>query len=1173
MSQGSPSPCLPPLSEGTLAKRADLDARVPPAASHAAAPDHADAGSRGLLLPPLSDKMSAAAALAAQQRRLEWEDRLEAVLKREGALRSTIMGLEYEERYRCVWRYHEEGEKKARIAESCKKKAIAWKQQKYLESVRSFQKWGSVWTEETNAREELLLAEQQDWEYLGGWWEVEALQMEQRRLQEEAALAEERWEATEAVRRFEVAVGLSALRKQKQFEPKEPLDFVSSTVVTGVPDERAVESRRAKVKYLMDYTVNEEEFRCRQAIRYEEALKRVEMASVFEKLTTVALNEQSARLELYEVFYWGANEHRLVRIISIQRWWRTLRSHPWSYYRRHHLQHECRALRVQHTSKDYRRELERLEKEKDRSGSPTLDDFQQRLQLERAALRRYPAMLDEYVFSLSQFFKDFIESEKHRLAAERDRCLRRRPDFDALTIVADESDAEWSRRRGMEKCLAELQRRSELPIRIFTRFPLPYAKWRAHRWLEFAQRTLAGAEALRGREASERAELECAESRNAVGLEAFHDVLNVGPEAVAALMTSLSCYVQSEREARHLIEERERECRANLNVEHCRLSDWIEAVQRPATLLMAEEAEQRRAIAREAAEGCNELDESHWRWNRLASARARIAARYRSRCVWNIALHGLAAVKFVSLKSAAAVLVRFYFRHRHKFESRRRGGSSPNTLTEAQELVVELRGAKLVKVLEGMFKERRRGLRRQQKERRKEIESNKKLNGSRGFFSCVRSRLPGFSFLLRPSAPDADGQAAEDKGEAPKAAVDMGEWMEWYNLWMDENADEPREEHYPAVLQRFQSEYREFYNSMAFLLSSMRNGRERIERDEQQYRGFLRNRDCYRKCACYQVMTQEAWKRRCLEAEEEDARYHFFNDLRQMKATLQWGLKAVDIAAKRPSSRRPCHLQLQRAPVRHVRVGEDSHVTAVKRRYLNIPYQALPSAPGDIHTYVHNGPTLPHILQGKLFPNSDAVAEADRATAAERQEREMTAIAMPALSPVDRFIARESVLRARIEADRKRELAGLLEGYAVPFRQQIERESFTSCLAECVRVDKRFPSHSPIAAVSFILLEEASARSRLEREAWRWYQLPLLRAHQHYLNDVLMMQFTFGHLTMSSHASYFDKRLLKLLTQRLRFVEAKLDDLVELETASRSRLEYMQEVTANMRFKWKKLVY
>lgn len=411
---------------------------------------------------------------------------------------------------------------------------------------------------------------------------------------------------------------------------------------------------------------------------------------------------------------------------------------------------------------------------------------------------------------------------------------------------------------------------------------------------------------------------------------------------------------------------------------------------------------------------------------------------------------------------------------------------------------------------------------------------------------------------------------------APAAAIDMGAWMEWFRIWLDEEAEVPREEDYKNVLLRFQNENREFFNDLAFLLSLMREGRKEIEEEEQLGRYYMQFRDDYRVCNTYMVTTLEHRRRRQLVAEEEDARYHLFSDLRFMKQTLKWGARSVQVSLQHPSQKRPWNLRIQRFPVRHVHPSEDPDVTAAKKRYLSIPHQPVPTNPDDIYSYVHNGPSLPNILKGRLFPDSKTVAEVDlmtaEAIAAANEKKNAKKAIMPPLSIVDRFIAREEVIRAGIEVARKRELASFLGDYSLAFRAAIEREAFSTCLRRCGRIDRKFPGHPPLALSRFIAVEEAMARRALEEEAWAAYQEPLLAAHQQYLDGCISMQFTFGHLTMTSHANYFDRRLLKLLTERVRHVREKIDDLVELESASRTRLEYIAEITGEMRFKWKKLI-
>eukprot|EP00796_Vickermania_ingenoplastis_P004611 gene4611-3324_t len=1190
---------LPPLerSDGSEGERGAPSENQAAAAARALAargrgtPDGVAVSAK---LPPITaglvqQKALASVLLQCRTRRLEWADAYDTLLRQEAQQRAVVMGFEYEERYRWRWACHADKEKRRREEASAVRTAAAWQQRKYLESVRAFQRWGAIWTEEMNSREELVATEAQDWECLRGWWEVDALQVEHRRLQKASAEAEERWEATESVRRFEVAVGLSAMRPQNAYQPAEPLEFVSSTIITGQPNDRAVASKLTKVAYLLDYTVNQEEFNARQALRLEEEIERTALEAYRSASVDLPLQEWASRLRHYETFYAGWNEHRLHQIITIQRWWRQLLAHPWTYYRQFRLRHAMRSRRLQMTAADIKFEVQRLETKMARE--PRLPDpAKERNRLLTAASRRYQPMMDEYVLSLEALFERFVEGRRHWMRAEADRCLRRKPEFDRVTVVAGETDTEWARRRGIEKYLDDLVDHDTLPPRLFTRFRMPYARWRSQRWVEFAANTLRQANTLRRAEEKERAEIVEEVDRSALSIRAFHSALVAGEAAVTAFVDRIACHCQSETESRHVLEQGEQDERLALKLQQIRLADWVERMQRPMMLLIAGAKRAMRELEVEEGAARSELMEQTWRWDRLAAARARLAARYHSRCAWDVALHGLAGVKFVSLKSAAQILERFYFSRRHRFPARlRQAGMSHEEMalrSATADILMQLRAAKLAQGLEQLFKARRRGLRREQKERRKEIDANRRHNGSRGFFFCDRATLAGYSFVVRetveippeePSAaPPSDAPpAAEPTGEvsAPPAAIEMGDWMEWFNLWLDENGDLPREEDYQAVLLRFQKSNQEFYNDLAFLLSLLRDERAKIEEEEREARRYMSCRDAYQQCVGFQVARQEHQARRRLVAEEADAHYHLFSDVRQMRNALAWGNGALTIAVQHPSAKRPWNLHLQRAPVRHVHPDIDPAVAAAQRQYLEIPYQARPCHPEDMYSYVHNGPSLPNILAGRLFPNCAAIAAVDQLTAdaiaAAKAKR--TAVPLPAMTPVDRFVAREEVVRARLEVQRKRELASFLGDYSLAFRAAVEREAFHTCLRLCGRVDTKYPTHPPVALARFIAVEEAGARKAIEREALTSMQIPMLMAHRQYLKDVVLMQFTFGHLTMASHGAYMDRRLPKLLVERVQHVEEKTLDLVRLEEAARSRLEYQAEITGLLRFQWRKL--
>lgn len=1096
--------------------------------------------------------VKSAVELQRSQRRLELESRFHQMHKQEGALRATLLGYEYESRYRLLWAYQRESERLRVGALEASQVAAAWQQSKYLESVRAFQRWGEVWSTETNAREELVREEAEGWEGVWGWHAMELLSIEHKKLQAERAAAMERLEAMDSVRQFELEVQLSALRSSSQYYPKPPTEMVSATIITGKPTDLELKSKKKRVEYLMDYTVNEEEFQHRQGLRREEELARVALVAEREKTIDVPLEEMRERFELYDIFYHGCHEGRLQRILKIQRWWRMLRSAPWSSHSRAALRSELRSYRsAEQPSSYYRRKLELMVKNK-REPSEEKQMHWQTL----AAKRLHQTAMDEYVISLQRLWETFVIQQEHRYQVAIDRCLQTKLDAaSAITLVASESDEEWKARRGYQHYLQWLQSHSELPLRFFTRHPPPYEAWRDGRWDRYSTQTLQRIEDCHAEEAAAREASEADWEHGNSELALWASVLASGDEeAVKALQLLIGEVEQMESEDRHQI--LQSECTEWSDIVMVKAA-WDEQHVQPAMALWAQMLRARRVIWKEEEAALVALGETHWRWSSLASARARIAAGYPSRAVWNISCRSDCAKAFRSLDAVANLIRRFFYRYVHRKPAVVLGGDDEQT----EELLLQLRAAKAAHRLECLYKERTAALKLSAQARAREKKANEEVNGSGGAL-FTQERIPGFSCVPRWVA--AAEQAA--KGEEEDDVSRVGPWI-YFRRWMVSNMESERD--WREVLARFQSQNREFYNNFAFLLSLMREGRERIEREETAVRYRLRFRQGYRDWVSHLMYMKERRERKLCVAAEEDARFHMMQDLRTLKTAVHWGREEKPLY--RRATQRPHYLAVQRALVRHVKPEESSLLVAARRAYMNIPHVQHPRHPEDILLYHHNGPTLRQILSGQLLPDGDAVRTATRALIDASTAERQPAVPLPRLSRVQRLMAREEVRRAAVEVQRRKELAGFfLEGFAAPFRAAIEEEEVARCRRVCIRVDSKFPSHPLVACGRLLMAEEAVARAALEKEAWEGYQLPLLASHHQYLYRWLAMNFTLGHWTMTSHAQYMDKRLMALLTQRVGHLQEKLDDLVDQEAASRTRLEYMEEVDADMRFLWKK---
>lgn len=1157
-----------------ITKKRGANEAVPVRAEDATVLDAADPVAFPTLTGP-AKPLSNAAALEQRQRLLEREEKRDRLFRSERERRSRIMGIEHERRMRLTWDAHSIGGKMLFRENQSKRVLAAWKQQRYLESVRSFQRWSAIWTEEMNAREELLLSEQQAWEYILGCWGIESLQIAAFENLKNRTSAEERWSSTDGVRNYEQDVYLREAKPSKEFRPS--VDFYS-TAAGGAEKH----SGKSRPEYLMDYSVNEEEFSKRQQVRLEEALCRTECTACAEKALQIAVEEYHERLQLHEIFYEGWCTDRLKKIIVIQRWWKQVRCSPWSSWRQKRYRQLMYESRGNRSAADYKLVLQRLEK------VFTLSVEEQLVRLDQAAELQYTHLLDTYVFSLQQLYRGFANGELRRYVVKRDRCLWRYPDETVGTITAFESDEEWKKRRSIEKHLEELEGCQELPFRIFSRFPLPYLHWRENRWSAFSSEAIRCGQELFSLESAERAFLESREERNVVGLRVLHQSLCSGLDSVKEVVECLTLFEENEASARLLVQQEENEGRSSLNMAYCCLGNYAEQAFRSVVQLAAEEQRKRRDVCTDEEERRKGLEEQHWRWDRLAIVRARLVKKHGSCTVLRNALSGRLGKKFASVESSKQVLYRFFLRMKDvKLKERERSIDyvASGVLTVRQEEWMYANLHTQLKLLEEQIKARERGLRRDRKARTSEQRENKIKNGSRGFFSCERSLIPGFSYEVSDAVSKAVNEFASLAGQntqssAPMAATSVSSWAKFFHLWVEAEADRPREDNYKEVLGRFQSTYLQFYSDFSLLLYLYRETRNKIEQEEEEGRSCFPHRRSYRFCVSFQLQQGEEAAREAISTEEQKERTSLFADLHVMKRSLLWGVQAAHIALAHPSQKRPYHLNLQLHRLRYTQPKRNAPLDKEEVIDEDRPQECRRRTPAEVYdpcsSYVHNGPSLDNILKGELFVVEQVVESPevtrDQLVEGAKESESVTGDLAPSrLTALERLIAREEVTRTAVDVKRRKELASFLLDFVVPLKEQLLRDCFAACVRRCSRLDRDYPDHRPLACYGLLASEEASDRAVIEQECREAFPDVLVAAHSQFLNECLMKQFTFGHFTMISHARYLDLRLKKLLTQRLRYIDRKISDLIEMEEAARRRMEYTYEITTNVRLRWGKV--
>lgn len=1195
----------------------------------------------------------------------EWKEEIEALLRRERAHRSMILGLEHESRYRYMWDYHAESEKNRTKRRAKSKVATAWREKKYLDSIKAYHQWSTIWTEEVNDRDELLHAEEESWEYLCGCWELECLQVDAAEIDKDCVQNERRWEAHVLVREEEMKAGEKKLQNQIFRGRKIPnsiplLSNGSSPLSTAAAvcsllqyatgreigeGLNALSYTKRRLRFVSSPEVVEMEFQSRQKVRREEIVARTSWMAEGEKHFITALEEQKIRQDLYQLFYAGWSSFHLSCMIRIQRWWRQIRAHPWSYYRRSHYRSLLAAHRSLQTSSDYKLRIARLEKPSRRlleryqidsssCGYPISTEVlkveellkvydQERLLMLSAAVFRYKFMMDLYVFSLQQLYNLFIEDQRRYLMVQIDLCLQRYPDVeDRQLLVAVESNEEWMSRRRLEKHLAVLLKAPHtMPKRLFTRYRLPYPSWRATRWMEWSEFTLQSVRLLCTEEKQCRKTMMNSYIRNVRGLHVFHHALLQGLQRVREYERSMLMLYQDERERRQLVGQEEKEGRVEMKLYQLRLHDWW-AVRMQMTLSLLEESDCKRKelLVREELEYAS-LIEKTWRWDHLGAARLRVSySRYPyGESGWDAEVHGKSAQHFVSLQSVAEVIARFYYRTRHMYKKRIRNVANGATVSDTTRSILICTACSIAeKLKEDCYHESAA----QTRERQKKLDLNQRSKGSNSFLDSTRSSPPGFSYLALEDATSlsCEGQQnspcsvqeienmrnIESKNSTYQTRAKIGEQngdtdeaglvissaslnqqqlsVRQFRLWLEIAANIPREKQYKAVLNRFHHQNKDFYHVFSILLSLMRKGREDIEEKERSECYRFRNHLCYRKFMSLQISCEEQKQRKLLADEESVTKKEIIEENFYFTDTvLLWRQKMENLIDTTASPLRlSWQLMLEKRGRWHRCRSNAPSTSNVFHHFDESRSQCAPFPHSEnILHYVHNGPSLESILKGQLFSDSPrTLSKQGRIRENKGKENEVhinhvDTQRLPSLSDFDRVLSREEVTRIRIETERNRELTkSLLFSFSFPFRTAIEVEAKQTLESCCRSLDKKFPADPPIALSSFIIGEEAIARNQLEKDVpLKYYEESLLFAHRQYLEDCVLMQFTLGHASLSSAATHMEKSLSDLLVQRAHHIDRKKNDLVELEQASRSRVEYMNDITRQLRWRWNKLLY
>nr|CAJ2476657.1 unnamed protein product [Leishmania braziliensis] len=189
--------------------------------------------------------------------------------------------------------------------------------------------------------------------------------------------------------------------------------------------------------------------------------------------------------------------------------------------------------------------------------------------------------------------------------------------------------------------------------------------------------------------------------------------------------------------------------------------------------------------------------------------------------------------------------------------------------------------------------------------------------------------------------------------------------------------------------------------------------------------------------------------------------------------------------------------------------------------------------------------------------------EACRAAARARQH---PSFSLPSLSPADRLVSREAVRRTHLVCSCAVVLADVLLQYSRSYHELRYQDWAVLCRTDAAALDSAAPWNPPMAQVYMLKADEWDGRQAIWREAQVGARTLLVDGHALYGSGTVWSDYLFGHLKLTSEASYTDAQLRGCLLTRLANVGLKVGELIQMETMARGRVEYAESITRDLRF-------
>ncbi|KAG8344544.1 hypothetical protein TRVL_04625 [Trypanosoma vivax] len=758
-----------------------------------------------------------------RRKRSELETQLsfDVLERQERNLRAALVGREHEKRHNMLWEYQKElATLEFNIAVAAAA-ALSRQRARYMRGIREFEERGYLLHSEVVGRTDITSEEEAARQHVMSIFELRLMKSQHADAGRDLQAAHDVLSDLQDVQNLERRL-LESVRLAPAFAPRIELINVRN---------KGKGMYKGRENLLMDYTPCEEEYKSRCLMVLSERLNRTSLEWEHGAALIELQEETSARGELGRLFLFGLCQARLDGIILVQRWWRLLRTLPWSARRRRALSVYFGDRRYRMTSRDYNVLLERLNRKKSSTCTQlSLADIESSMAaLVRALEMSYQNTFDYHTYTLMNRVSQLQSIGIHNLH---------------LSLDVTEAPVSATRSCGGDG-VAQKFPFLRMPHRVFVRMHAlqPYPRWRVNRWVEGSFSLIRLQQRNIEEETAARSLLEHEERSAANTLQLFFATLKQGDWAWRSLCTSILFIAHQERVVRDLLTESEQEARATLTVTATAEASKHVTWDSERTYVLQEEAMYRGALEILESEEVSCIIDGEWRWGNLGRLRKKLFVICGSSVRWKLETERGFGAKFVSLNSTASVIARFYRRvqKRRAMAARRRGTAQP-----------EAHVIQTAKVMLSLLQQ--------------QIDEDHEDIGH-----AIAAFGAAAAVILVPMAvaevPVTSCHCSEPETEA-RAYVDTAASL--FCKWFDERAGFPREEDCREVVRRFVAANDGLYRGVQLLIAQLEECRGLVEEEEVTERGALQFTEPCVHIGLYNVTVNEETERQQIISQAEE---------------------------------------------------------------------------------------------------------------------------------------------------------------------------------------------------------------------------------------------------------------------------------------------------------------